>query len=303
MPLERNKVFKKGTQLDKGAGADFVEYYNDNNLISLAPKNDKGQFELKVVNREQLNLNCFLLYLEMPESHWISGVWPGGQLALHAQLDQWNEEVKTMSYPIISPVNMKGIVVLLIKVFQLSPSDELGFKFSYHLETKINVGETILCSGPTGQVKYDGYGSFTINGNEVRKKTKAIMFAGGSGICQIFSVIQAAVCSYDNLEIWLITSNKNKRDILFDDILQEMKNVSPDLNIYHTLTQYQLTTDGKWTGFRGRIRKVLIEKLKKLGLPAPSPDLVAFACGPDGFRETVKAQLLEAGYKEGEHIL
>ena len=53
-------------------------------MLSLAPKNEQGQFYLKIVNREQVNLNCFLLYLEMPELDWISGVWPGGELALHA---------------------------------------------------------------------------------------------------------------------------------------------------------------------------------------------------------------------------
>ena len=39
------------------------------------------------MNREQVSRQSFFLYLQFPNPEWISGVWPGGELTFHANID------------------------------------------------------------------------------------------------------------------------------------------------------------------------------------------------------------------------
>lgn len=237
----------------------------------------------------------------MPNSDWISGLWPGGEMTFHAQLDPNDDKISRRSYTAISPCNLKGIVVFLVKVFRVDKNDN-GFAFSYFLETKLNIGESILCSGPSGNLRYSGYGNFVINGQEAKHKERVLFFAGGSGICQIFSIIQASISSQDGMEIWLIYSSKSKRDILFEDMFQALQEMSPTFKLYHTLTQYDPQVDEKWSGYQGRINKHMFKNIKALGVPGPDPDVITVQCGPPGFKESIQSFLLQEGYKKGVHM-
>ena len=69
------------------------------------------------------------------------------------------------------------------------------------------------------------------------QKKKVALLAGGSGITPIFSIAQASTLSQDGLEIWLLYSNKTKKDILLKDQLDELAAKNPLLKLHYTLTR------------------------------------------------------------------
>lgn len=50
------------------------------NLVSLAEKNEKGFFPLKVSKKEKINHDCYEYVLDFPDPEWTSGVWAGGHM-------------------------------------------------------------------------------------------------------------------------------------------------------------------------------------------------------------------------------
>ena len=72
------------------------------NAASLAEKDDKGFFHLKVSKKEKINHDTYEYVLDFPDAEWTSGVWAGGHL-------QWQSEIDGKAvmkpYTVVSPVN------------------------------------------------------------------------------------------------------------------------------------------------------------------------------------------------------
>ena len=63
----------------------------------------------------------------------------------------------TKPFTPISPVNHKGSVVFVIKIYRDHPDFPNGGKFTKALE-KLEAGDSINCEGPIGYFKYLGWG-------------------------------------------------------------------------------------------------------------------------------------------------
>ena len=66
MKLNSLNLVKKISQIERGL--EFVEFEAPESLLSHGQKNKDGKYELKIIGKEQLNRDCFLLYLELPNT-------------------------------------------------------------------------------------------------------------------------------------------------------------------------------------------------------------------------------------------
>lgn len=81
----------------------------------MVEKNNDGQFPLKVIKKEAINHDTYIMELEFPNADWISGLWPGGHFIFYAEI---NGKVVARKYTPISPVNEKGKAIFAIKVYR-----------------------------------------------------------------------------------------------------------------------------------------------------------------------------------------
>lgn len=86
----------------------------------------------------------------------------------------------------------------------------------------MKIGDSILCEGPFGKLRYFGYGDFHYMKKQLPNKTKVGLIAGGTGITPLFSLAQASCLANDKLNIKLIYSNKTKKDVLLHKELSQL---------------------------------------------------------------------------------
>jgi ferredoxin-NADP reductase len=112
---------------------------------------------LKVIRKDKLNHDSYLYVLQFPNPDWIAGCYPGGHFFFHAEV---NGKPASKRYTPISPVNEKGQVQFIIKIYREHPDFPGKGHFTRYLENNVNVGDSIMCEGPTGKTKYEGNGKF-----------------------------------------------------------------------------------------------------------------------------------------------
>lgn len=136
-------------------GNEFVDWESAPSMFASIERNDDDQFPLKVIKKEQMNHDTFYLSLEFPNKEWIAGLFPGGHYIFHADIDGKHFSKK---YTPISPVNQKGSSDFAIKVYR--PNEEFpdGGAYTKWMEQNVNVGDTIMCEGPIGMIRYKGFG-------------------------------------------------------------------------------------------------------------------------------------------------
>ena len=126
-------------------------------------------------------------------------------------------------YTPISPLNQKGSVTFVIKIYREHPDFPGKGKFTQALE-KISVGQTVNFEGPIGKLKYQGRGKFNFMKKEpFVGKTKICLLAGGTGITPCLSVAQASLLAGEGYEVKLINCNKTKEDILCQKELSHLR--------------------------------------------------------------------------------
>jgi ring-1,2-phenylacetyl-CoA epoxidase subunit PaaE len=132
-------------------------------------------------------------------------------------------------------------------------------------------------------------GSFTPDYTDKENK-EYVLFAGGSGITPLFSILKSILAQDPNLRINLIYQNRDEANIIFKDKLERLEaNNSDTLKIHHVLSR----PDGNWTGLKGRLSG---EMVKSLLLDLPEFRIQKahyFVCGPSGMMDVVESALEE----------
>ena len=143
------------------------------------------------------------------------------------------------------------------------------------LHDNLTAGSQIKISPPMGK--------FTCFDNPNRK---FMFISAGSGITPMMSMSRWLSDITTNADITFVHSAKTVRDIIFRQELELIASQNPNfkLAINLTGTEYNPT----WLGYSGRLNEGMIKEM--------SPDFrerTVYVCGPDGFRESVKAMLRE----------
>ncbi|GGD16711.1 ferredoxin--NADP reductase [Hyunsoonleella pacifica] len=151
--------------------------------------------------------------------------------------------------------------------------------FSVYANNSLKVGETIEVASPKGR--------FVFEPNDNKTKNIAL-FAAGSGITPIMSIIKCALEEEVNSKVILVYGNKSTKDTMFLNELLELQNkYSERFSIEFVFSQ----TDEDNAIF-GRIEKSTVNYVVKNKYKDVDVDAF-YICGPEGMIHTVKNVLTE----------
>ncbi|OJJ17885.1 oxidoreductase [marine bacterium AO1-C] len=151
-----------------------------------------------------------------------------------------------------------------------------GGKVSNHINDNIKAGDTIEVMAPAGV--------FT---TEITKKNKrhVVLFAGGSGITPMMSLMQSILNTESSSIVSLVYANRDENSIIFKKKIEDLKaKYGKQLNIVHVLEN----PPAGWDGHKGMLNPDLVQTIlkslpKKLFKPREY-----FMCGPGGMMEQIE---------------
>lgn len=146
-------------------------------------------------------------------------------------------------------------------------------KLSVYLNDSLQVGDYLDVMPPIGSFVPDF---------EKKPDANYVLYAAGSGITPIFSILKSILKMQPNSQILLLYSNRTEQSIIFYDKLVQLEQNYNNLKIIFGLTQY----DGNWQGHRGRFNTINLTAI----LQRNAPDFRLrehFLCGPAGMMKQV----------------
>jgi len=137
----------------------------------------------------------------------------------------------------------------------------------------------------------DPAGNFTVDFSKDTLR-HLILFAGGSGITPMLSLIKTLLFTEAKSRATLIYANRNPESIIFKDELNNLRDAHSDrLSIFHLLDQ----ADTDWTGFRGFLTADILQSIMNQ-IPDFGSDQTSYmVCGPEAMMKNAEALLLQRG--------
>ena len=235
-------------------------------------------YTLKVVEKEHLTANSTTLTLEVPASiRHLFIHHPGQYLVVRLKIE--GQEVRR-SYSINSNPFSDEPLQITIKCIE-------GGVVSNYIYKQIHVGDKVDCHLPQGR--------FYASVQKEEYKTY-FLFAAGSGITPIFSILKAVLSETSDSYVHLFYGNINQDTILFNEALERLaRQHKKRLNVVHTLSDPKVwTTWNLWKGRKGRIDAEQIAWFIQK-YPPIAQQTEYFICGPMGMNVCVRNTLLELG--------
>lgn len=157
-----------------------------------------------------------------------------------------------------------------------------GGKFSSFANDTLKAGDTLEVMPPMGKF-------YTPLQAEDQKSY--VMFAAGSGITPIISLIKTILRKEIKSQVTLFYSNKSTGSIIFKEELEGLKNkFLGKLSIHYLLSREKMDAEL----FQGRLDKIKCQDLIRT-IPHVLKADEYFLCGPLEMIESVKVTLLESG--------
>lgn len=154
-----------------------------------------------------------------------------------------------------------------------------GGLMSNWLPDNLHPGDTIKVMEPMG--------TFTTEFNK-DKKRHVIMFAGGSGITPMLSIIKSILTQEPESIVSLIYANRNIDSIIFKDKLNKLEtDYQGRLHVIHILDDAPMN----WQGLSGLLNHEMLKKLFER-IPDWGTDQTTYLmCGPEGMMKNVETLL------------
>jgi len=109
-----------------------------------------------------------------------------------------------------------------------------------------------------------------------------ILWAGGSGITPIMSMLKAILHQEPKSKVVLVYANRDEHSIIFSNELQILQTQFPErLEVIHVLSQ----PHNGWQGYKGRLNAEKVEEI--LSKYANGLPLSQWMCGPEGMMQTI----------------
>lgn len=134
-------------------------------------------------------------------------------------------------------------------------------------------------------------GHFTVDFNSSSQRN-LILFAGGSGITPILSLIKTMLAIEPKSSCTLIYSNRNEESIIFRKKLDELSSLHSDrFKIFYLLDE---AVSG-WTGYTGLLNNQILTDIFNR-IPVINSDQTFYLmCGPEGMMKNVENLLSDRG--------
>lgn len=155
-----------------------------------------------------------------------------------------------------------------------------GGTVSNYMIDHLKEGDTLLSRKPAGRF---------FKPPKNLKPKHYFLFAGGSGITPLFSIIKTVLISDTENKISLFYANRDESSIIYHKELQEWVNrYKEKFNIVHILSQEKKA----WCDFQGRLKREHLEKYFS-NILVNNPNHLYYLCGPLGFMQTVQDFLIQ----------
>lgn len=198
---------------------------------------------------------------------------PGQFLTIHTAI---NNKIHKRAYSFSSsPATDKDLKITIKRV-------EKGLVSNY-VHDHLKIGDKLEIDKPAG--------SFYIEPNTTAKK-QYVLFAGGSGITPMFSIVKAILTKEKNSKVLLVYANQNEASIIFHEAIKSLELAHPNhFKVEHILSKNTVIKDNYHSGF---INKELLDGFfKKHELKFTNH--VYMICGPFGYMEKIKELLKQNG--------
>ena len=172
-------------------------------------------------------------------------------------------------------------------LYQVTVKTHEGGLISNYVADHLKVGDTVEVMKPLGD--------FIVQPTEKAYKTY-YMFAAGSGITPIYSMIKSILLAEPHSKVYLLYGNRGQADILFYEELSEWQaKYSEQLKITHTLSKRFLDLSlTPWEGKRGRIDDDMVDAFITENPPV-AQNTEYFICGPNEMNQNIRSVLHEFG--------
>ena len=136
-----------------------------NSAFEKVEKNTKGQIALKLKTKIKITADTYIFRFEFPDFEQNMGLPVGNHIMFHAEVGGENILRK---YTPISAVKDQTFVDFVIKIYRKNvvPKFPEGGLMTQYLEN-LEIGETMLMSGPHGRLAYEGFGRFSLKSRPV----------------------------------------------------------------------------------------------------------------------------------------
>ena len=162
-------------------------------------------------------------------------------------------------------------------------------KVSTKLNGPLQLGQSIMVMPPEGRFTPE------ISANN---KKHYFLFAGGSGITPMMSIIRTVLKVEQNSCITLVYANRNKNSVIFKNELEEL--AKTEKGRLDVVLSYD-TADMFWFGLKGFLTSDIVKKQVLKHERGMTNEF--YVCGPAAMMDTVKNGLLEMNVpKDSIHI-
>ena len=157
-------------------------------------------------------------------------------------------------------------------------------EISRYLHNTLHVGDVLTSLQPAGR--------FTLDKNSTGD---IVLLGAGSGITPLFALLKQTLLTNPTQRVSLLYSNTNERTIIFRAELDELYHQFSDrFQLLYLLSD----SADDWTGLRGRLNNVMLERLLPQLLDSYNPETTRFyVCGPGGYMRMVQFTLIFKGFR------
>ena len=226
--------------------------------------------ELKVKQIIKETKDAISIAFEHPASKKIE--YKSGQfLTLIAPID--GKDVRRAYSLCSSPFVDEDLVVTVKRV-------ENGLMSNW-LPDHIQQGQTLKVMEPMGVFTTD---------YDTSNKRHLIMFAGGSGITPMMSIVKSMLVKEPDSIVSLIYCNRDEESIIFRDALDKLQtNYQGRLHVIHVLDNAPMN----WQGYSGLLNPEMLKKLFERIPDWGMEKTTYLMCGPEGMMKNVEVLLSE----------
>lgn len=225
-------------------------------------------YDLTVKDIVQETHDTISLVFEQPSENPVS-YKPGQFLTLIVNIN--GKEVRRAYSLCSSPYVDKDLAVTVKRV-----DDGL---MSNWLPANVKVGSRIRVMEPMGQ--------FTTEYSKERKR-HLVMFAGGSGITPMMSIIKSVLTQEPESIVSLIYCNRDIDSIIFKEALEDLQTQDEGrLHVIHVLDNAPMN----WQGYSGLLNHEMLTKLFERVPDWGITNTTYLMCGPEGMMKNVESLL------------
>jgi ring-1,2-phenylacetyl-CoA epoxidase subunit PaaE len=150
---------------------------------------------------------------------------------------------------------------------------------SNYLCDNLKVGDAIEALEPMGHFVLEPHSD---------NRRNVVLFAGGSGITPIMSMIKSVLPVEPNSKVYLVYGSRDEENIIFKKQLDDLElQYQGRFQVLHVLSKPSYT----WIGYKTRINQASTVTFLKQNFAIDIPSAHYYMCGPEGMMEQVENAL------------